>query len=141
MKFAAKRTWPDKSPTWEHHAEADDAQSFALEFATIEQLAVDTEFVVMARGTEVSEPFFFRVAGTAPYRLEPAQRRTGSATAVAEGAVEDTGQGNDVGQGDERPVTLPSMGPAISMLFYMGKVLFIATAAIALIALVIEYFR
>ena len=36
MKFAAKRTWPEKASSWEHEGDADSAQGFALEFATSE---------------------------------------------------------------------------------------------------------
>ncbi|MTW22921.1 hypothetical protein [Allochromatium palmeri] len=139
MKFAAKRTWPDKAPTWEHQDDADDASSFALEFATLEQLAVDTEFVVMCKEGSGQEVQFFRVAATAPYRLEPAESRTATAASApadsASPAVETAEEDESAAAG------LPNLSPVISMIFYMGKVAFIATAGIALMAFVIGYFR
>jgi hypothetical protein len=45
------------------------------------------------------------------------------------------------GEDDSEPVGLPNLSPVISMLFYMGKVAFIATAGIALMALIITYLR
>lgn len=136
MKFAAKRTWPDKATTWEHQGEADDAESFASEFATLEQLAADTEFVVMCKDGDGQGVRFFRVAATAPYRLEPAEAR--AATTADAGA---TGQTPEGGEDESEPVGLPNLSPVISMLFYMGKVAFIATAGIALMALIITYLR
>ena len=136
MKFAAKRTWPDKATTWEHEGEAKGAESFASEFATLEQLAVDTEFVVMCKDGDGQGVRFFRVAATAPYRLEPAEART-STTADAGSA----GQEPEGGEDDSEPVGLPNLSPVISMLFYMGKVAFLATAGIPLMALIITYLR
>lgn len=139
MKFAAKRIWPDKASTWEHQGEADDAQSFASEFATLEQLAVDTEFVVMGRDGDGQEVRFFRIAATTPYRLEPAEARTGTAAGSP-----DAGSASPQPEGSEdesEPVGLPNLSPVISMLFYMGKVAVIATAGIALMAVLITQLK
>ena len=138
MKFAAKRTWPDKAPTWEHQDDADDARSFALEFATLEQLAVDTEFVVMCKEGDGQEVQFFRVAAAAPYRLESAEPRTAAGASVPV----DSASPAEIPVDDESAVAgLPNLSPVISMIFYMGKVAFIATAGIALMAVVIGYLR
>ncbi|MGQ9659665.1 MAG: hypothetical protein ACUVT0_06135 [Thermochromatium sp.] len=138
MKFAAKKTWPDKATTWEHQGEAGDVQSFALEFAILEQLTTDTEFVVMRKDGDSQEAWFFRVAETAPYRLEPAGARTGGSGSRT--PAENSGA---TGEGDEEsaPVGMPSLRPFISMLFYMGKVAFIAIAGVALMAVVITQIR
>lgn len=139
MKFAAKRTWPDKATTWEHQGEADDAESFAWEFATLEQLAIDTEFVVMCKEGDGQPALFFRVVAAAPYRLEPAKARTATGAAT----TPDAGSSPDqVGSEDEdAPVGLPNLSPVISMILYMGKVAFIATAGIALMAVVITQLK
>ncbi|ADC63490.1 hypothetical protein Alvin_2580 [Allochromatium vinosum DSM 180] len=133
VKFAAKRTWPDKATTWEHQGEADDVESFASEFATLEQLAVGAEFVVMCKDEDEQGVRFFRVAATAPCRLEPAEARTASTA--------DAGSEPAAGEDESEPVGLPNLSPVISMIFYMGKVAFIATAGIALMALIITYLR
>ncbi|BCU07860.1 hypothetical protein [Allochromatium tepidum] len=139
MKFAAKRTWPEKATTWEHEGEADGAESFASEFATLEQLAVDTEFVVMCKEGDAQQALFFRVSDTAPYRLEPAKARTATgATAAPEAA---SGPGPSAAEDESEPVGLPNLSPVISMIFYMGKVAFIATAGIALMAVVISQLK
>jgi len=135
VKFAAKRTWPDKATTWEHQGEADDVESFASEFTTLEQLAVGTEFVVMCKDGDEGVRFF-RVAATAPCRLEPAEARTASTADAGSTGVEPA-----AGEDESEPVGLPNLSPVISMLFYMGKVAFIATAGIAFMALIITYLR
>lgn len=137
MKFAAKRTWPDKAATWEHQDEADDAQSFASEFATLEQLAVDTEFVVMCKEGGDQEARFFRVVATAPYRLEPAESRSGSAAAGSPKVAEPDHDADD----EAAPVGLPNLSPVISMIKYMGTVAVIATAGIAVMAVAITYLK
>ena len=139
MKFAAKRTWPDKATTWEHEGEAKGAESFASEFATLEQLAVDTEFVVMCKEGDAQPPLFFRVAATAPYRLEPAKARTATGATSAPEAGSSPEPSTD--EDESEPVGLPNLSPVISMIFYMGKVAFIATAGIALMAVGISFLR
>jgi hypothetical protein len=139
VKFAAKRTWPDKASTWEHQGEADDAESFASEFATLEQPAVDTEFVVMCKDGDGQGVRFFRVAATAPYRLEPTEARTATTAGTPEAGS--TSPAPESSEDESEPVGLPNLSPVISMLFYMGKVAFIATAGIALMALIISYLR
>ncbi len=144
MKFAAKRTWPDKAPTWEHQSEADDIESFALEFALLEQLAVESEFAVMQKdGAQTVR--FFRVAATDPYRLEPAASRQGQQTSVLA-----TGGGASEISGSPKPQTadsaesqppVPTLGAAISTMFYMGKVFIIATTIIAVLGIVITSIR
>ena len=52
-----------------------------------------------------------------------------------------TGADPEGGEDESEPVGLPNLSPVISMLFYMGKVAFIATAGIALMALIITYLR
>ncbi|QIK38723.1 hypothetical protein GWK36_12865 [Caldichromatium japonicum] len=144
MKFAAKRTWPEKAPTWEHQAEAEDAESFALEFSMLEQLAVDTEFAVMQRegGQGVR---FFRVVATDPYRLQPTASRQGtpagfSAATTSAPDVSDS-LSTETSSAADAPPTVSGLGAAISTIFYMGKVFVIATAIIAVLGIIITFIR
>ncbi|MBK1719692.1 hypothetical protein [Thiocystis violacea] len=143
MKFAAKRTWPEKSSSWEHQGDADAVEAFASEFAKIERLAVDTEFVVMGKDGDDQNIRFFRVASTAPYALVPAESRTGGAMASPAPERTDTSSAaeSDPPETDGDPVALPSIQPVISMVFYMGKVAVIATVGIALMAVFISLLK
>lgn len=134
VKYAAKRTWPEKSAAWEHQGEAETAQAFAVEFATIEQLGVDVEFLVMAREGD-GEIQFFRVAGTAPFQILPAEPRTGGAPVPA------AAMQTDVADDGPDPMPMPSMSPVISMLTYMAKVAFMAVVAIAVLGFAMKYIR
>ncbi len=143
MKFAAKRTWPDKSSSWEHQDDADNVEAFATDFASIEQLAIESEFVVMAREGADPAAQFFRVAAIAPYQLVRVERpRTATAQATpienSPSAEPEEGAGVDT---PSEPVGMPSLSPVISMLFYMGKVGLIATLFIALMAVVLGYVK
>ncbi|TCT20712.1 hypothetical protein [Thiobaca trueperi] len=131
VKYAAKRTWPEKSAVWEHQGEAETAQAFAVEFATIEQLGVDVEFLVMERegGGEIQ---FFRVAGTSPFRVLPAESRAGGVVAPAATAVDES---------EPEPIAMPSMSPVISMLTYMARVAFMAILVIAVLGFAMKYIR
>ena len=44
MKYSARRTWPEKSKTWEYLGEAESLPDFALAFATDKKLEVGAEF-------------------------------------------------------------------------------------------------
>lgn len=133
MKFAAKRTWPEKASSWEHEGEADSIEAFATEFASIEQLAVDSEMVVMTKEGGPSSQFF-KVTGTSPYTLGPADQRSAAAPAASTAeSVEETSE--------VEPVGMPSLSPVISMLFYMGKVAVTATLVIAAMAVGITYLK
>ncbi|MBK1725224.1 hypothetical protein [Thiocystis violacea] len=135
MKFAAKRTWPEKVSSWEHEGEAETIDAFAMEFATIEQLAADSEFVVMAKEGGAPSTQFFKVTGVAPYTLGSAEPRSASSAASApEVAADDP-------EMEAQPVAMPNLSPVISMFFYMGKVAVIATLGIALMAVVITYLK
>ena len=137
MKYAAKKTWPEKSPSWEHEGDADNVDAFAKEFATIEQLGLDAEFVVMSKDGAEQGVRFFRVAGASPYELAPAGPRVGGEPATPQ--AEPPAATDD--ESLSEPVALPSLGPVISMIGYMGKVAIIATLGIAAMAVVISYLR
>ncbi len=138
MKFAAKRTWPEKSPSWEHEGDAENAEAFASEFATIEQLAVDTEFVVMTKGGDGQGTRFFRITGNSPYSFVPAEPRasTAASQATSVGLAEPASA-----EADEEQVGMPNLRPVISMLFYMGKVAAIAMGSILVVAVAGHYLR
>lgn len=132
VKYAAKRTWPEKSAAWEHQGEAETAQAFAVEFATIEQLGVDVEFLVMAREGD-GEIQFFRVVSTSPCQILPAEPRTGGAAAPAAAQI-------DAADDAPAPIAI-SLSPVISMMTYMGKVAVMAIVVIGVLAFVMKYIR
>ena len=128
MKYAAKRTWPEKSQAWEHQGDSVSIDAFASEFAVVEQLPVDTEFVVMEKEGDSPTLRFFRVQSAAPCRLTSVEPRGNGSVSEPAGTVDHV-------TGEAETVALPSIRPFISMIFYMGKVGLIATAGIAVLAL------
>jgi hypothetical protein len=137
VKYAAKKTWPEKSPSWEHQGDADNVDAFAKEFATIEQLGLDAEFVVMTKDGGDQGIRFFRVASVSPYQFAPAGPHSGSDSTSGAAAPADA----DGEEAPSEPEGLPSLSPVISMIFYMGKVGLIAALAIAAMAGVMSYVR
>ncbi|AFL73946.1 hypothetical protein [Thiocystis violascens] len=140
MKYAAKRTWPEKQKSWEFLDEADTPEAFALEFAARRKLDLETEFVIMEKEGDDAEIQFFRVTGCAPYQVGAAEPR--AAGDASDSASKDAGatthaQGDD----DSESVGAPNLSPVISMLLYMAKVGFIATASIAAMGFIIKYLR
>ncbi len=79
MKYAARRTWPTKSNTWEHHGEGDNIGAFAVEFAAKRRLPVDSEFIVIEQAGPDSDIQFFKVTGLSPYQVTTAEPRIESA--------------------------------------------------------------
>ncbi|MBN2885962.1 MAG: hypothetical protein JXM75_04545 [Chromatiaceae bacterium] len=128
MNYAAKRTWPERSAAWEHQGEAETPDAFALEFAAVEQLSVDAEFVVFNR--ESGESRYFRVTGRDPYRIDPAEPRSPNNSGHAEAA----------GTADQE-VFVPDIKPFISTVSYMGKVAVLAVVAIAAMGFGLKYLR
>ncbi len=80
MKYTARRTWPEKSKSWEYLGESESLEEFALAFATDKALTVDTEFVVIEKAGAESEIEFFKVTRTSPYGLVTASPRVESET-------------------------------------------------------------
>lgn len=113
MKYAAKRTWPEKSAAWEHEGEAESMPSFAAEFASVERLGLDVEFVVMEREGEAGEIQFFRVSSTAPCQVVVAEPKAAD-TPVAALPEHNEAAANRM--------PAPDLSPVMSMLFFMGKV-------------------
>lgn len=140
VKYAAKITWPEKSSTWQHQGDAGSAPEFAIEFATLEQLGMDTEFVVMEKEGGNPEIHFFRVVGCAPYRVAAAESRAGSAqpSEAAPRAASAAAPESDAEEGDAG-VTF-GLGPVISLIIYMAKVAVVAIASIAILALLRKMF-
>lgn len=68
VRYAAKRTWPEQSKTWEYEGEAASLEDFALQFATNARLAAGNRFVVIEKGGDATLEFF-TVAANSPYRL------------------------------------------------------------------------
>ncbi len=80
MKYTARRTWPEKSKSWEYLGESESLEEFALAYATDKALEVDTEFVVIEKAGAESEIEFFKVTRTSPYGLVTAAPRVESET-------------------------------------------------------------
>ena len=87
MRYAARRTWPEKSHAWEFLGEAQDMEDFALTFAIDKQLEEETEFVVIEKAGAESEIEFFKVSRTDPYALITAEPRVESASNPAPARV------------------------------------------------------
>lgn len=135
VKYAAKKTWPEKSAAWEHQGEAETMQAFAAEFASVERLGLDTEFVVMEREGDSGDIQFFRVSNTSPCQIVPAEPKAGDAAKST--AASQTEAADDAPE----PMAMPSMSPVISMLTYMAKVAFMAVVAIAVLGFAMKYIR
>lgn len=136
VKYAAKITWPEKSSSWQHQGDAGSAQEFAVEFAKLEQLGMETEFVVMEKEGGNSEIHFFRVVGCSPYRVAAAESRAGG-TRSSDAAPLAAGPATPAPSSEEEdPGVSFGLGPVISLIIYMAKVAVVAIASIALLALV-----
>lgn len=88
MRYAARRTWPEKVKAWEYLGEAEDMEDLALTFAIDKQLEEDTEFVVIEKAGAESEIEFFKVSRTDPYALITAEPRVGNASNPAPARAE-----------------------------------------------------
>jgi hypothetical protein len=80
MRYAARRTWPEKIKAWEYVSEAEDMEDFALMFAKDKQLEANTEFVVIEKAGAESDIEFFKVSRTEPYALIAAEPRVEAAS-------------------------------------------------------------
>jgi hypothetical protein len=146
VKYAAKRTWPDKPKSWEAKGEAETAEAFALGFAADQGLGLGTELVVIEREGEDAEIQFFKIANTAPYQLSQAEPRAGAGGAVREASPSaaaptesaDEGQDQDA---DEAAAPLDSLRPFKTMVLYMAKVALIAFGAIYALGYLFRYLR
>ena len=121
MRFAAKRTWPDRPTAWEQQGEAESLESFALAFAANQGLGLGTEFMVLDKDSDDATIESFRVTDIDPYTLgAPGAHHEGqTSTAV----------------GDTQP---PFVASAASFMFYMIK---IAVIAFAIIGTLMYLFR
>ncbi|MCG6896680.1 MAG: hypothetical protein LJE60_06180 [Thiocapsa sp.] len=142
MKYAVKRTWPDKPKSWELQGEAASAEAFALDFATSQGLGMGTELVVIEKEGDDSEIQFFKVANASPYQLVPAEPRAGGPAPPAAqdpAALPSTPSSADVPEVGS--LAVPSVRPFVSMIFYMVKVGVIAMAIIYGLAMLFRYIR
>lgn len=83
MKFAIKRTWPDKPKTWERQGEGESLEAFALAFASDAGLGVGTELMVVQKDSDDPAVELYRVVSTEPYALGPPQAHGAGAVAAA----------------------------------------------------------
>jgi hypothetical protein len=132
MKFAAKRTWPERPKSWEYQGEAETPEACALEFASSRYLALDTELVVMDRQGEDAEIQFFRVTGTDPYRVvmaDPSDRQEPPATPSQEPTEQ------------QEAAEFIGLRPIMSSLWFVVKVGFIAVAIVGGLGMLLRHFR
>jgi hypothetical protein len=148
VKYAAKRTWPDKPKSWEAKGEAETAEAFALGFAADQGLGLGTELVVIEREGEDAEIQFFKIANTSPYQLAQAEPRAGpgsgeTAREAPSSAAAPTASADEAEEQDARAVAAPldSLRPFKTMVFYMGKVALIAFGAIFALGYLFRYLR
>jgi hypothetical protein len=147
VKYAAKRTWPDKPKSWEAKGEAETAEAFALEFAADQGLGLGTELVVIEREGEDAEIQFFKIANTAPYQLAHAEPRAGGAggTPPQDPPREPSPAppGGEPGGANTEVAAAPldSLRPFKTMILYMVKVAVIAFAVIYALGYLFKYLR
>jgi hypothetical protein len=126
MKYSARRTWPEKSKTWEYLGEAESLQDFALAFATDKKLDVGDEFVVIEKAGAESEIEFFKVTRASPYGLATADPRVDSEDRKSN-------DGGDDNYGGVEAIASAWRGVIANILFFMkvgGVALAIFLAAI-----------
>jgi hypothetical protein len=147
VKYAAKRTWPEKPKAWEFKGEAESAADFALDFASTQDLRLGTEIVVIERESDEADIQFFKVSSTSPYQIAAADPRPS-------GEIADSGQAQAASPAagasstsipatptEAETAVMPSMRPFSSMIFYMLKIGFIATAIIFALGMLLKYLR
>ncbi|RKT45683.1 hypothetical protein [Thiocapsa rosea] len=146
MKYAAKRTWPDKPKSWEAKGEAETPEAFALEFAADQGLGLGTEIVVIEREGEDAEIQFFKIANTSPYQLVQAEPRAGAGGAPRQDAMPEASSTVSSGASDDASAEvaatpLDNLRPFKTMILYMIKVAVIAFAAIYAVGYLFRYLR
>jgi hypothetical protein len=143
VKYAAKRTWPDKPKSWESKGEAESAEAFALAFAEEHGLGLGTELVVTELGSEDPDLQFFRVASTAPYEVAQGEMRgAGSPSSPSSPSPATQPAASESDDSEARPtMTMEHLRPFKSMIFYMLKVAFIAGAVIYALGMLFRYLR
>ncbi|WP_296704822.1 hypothetical protein [Thiocapsa sp. UBA6158] len=146
MKYAAKRTWPDKPKSWEAKGEAETAEAFALGFAADQGLGLGTELVVIEREGEDAEIQFFKIANTSPYQLVQAEPRAGAGGAPRQDATPEpssTGSGvaGEEGSAEVAATPMGNLRPFKTMILYMIKVALVAFGAIYALGYLFRYLR
>lgn len=122
MRYAAKRTWPDRPKAWEQHGEADHIEAFALAFASNHGLGVGTEFEVLDKDSDDAALIPFRVTCTIPYTLGPVEPHTEKKVPTIASA----------------PIPAALASTAFSFGFYMAKVALIIMAVMAVLFYIIK---
>jgi hypothetical protein len=146
VKYAAKRTWPDKPKSWEAKGEAETAEAFALEFAADQGLGLGTELVVIEREGEDAEIQFFKIANTSPYQLVQAEPRAGGGGTPTQDTPREPSSapsGGDAEDGNAELAATPldNLRPFKTMILYMIKVALVAFAAIYALGYLFRYLR
>lgn len=131
MRYAAKRTWPDRPKTWEHHGEGNTVAEFALAFAAERGLGIGTEFEVLDKDSDDAGLVSFRVTATAPYALSPTGVQEPDQSAVHQSAHP---TGNE-------PAPPPFASAALGFLMFMAKTTGGILALVGGIMLILKYFN
>ena len=138
MRYAAKRTWPDRPKAWEHQGEADNLEDFALAFAADRGLGEGSEFIVLDKDSEDATLESFRVNSTDPYTLGSADARTAQ---PATGSRPDawSGTAQDMATDSETPP--PFVNSAASFMFYMVKIAVLALVVLGTLFYLLKQFN
>lgn len=142
MRYAAKRSWPDKPKSWEAKGEAETAEAFALDFAADKGLGLGTELVVMEMEGDDAEIQFFKVSNTSPYQMRQAEPRAASPAAPREESPGEMSPTDTIAESqDAAAAPLPDLRPFRTMVLYMLKVALVAFAAIYALGILFRYLR
>lgn len=138
MRYAAKRTSPDRPKTWEQHGEAESLEAFALAFAADRGLGMGTEFEVIDKDSDDATLVGFRITGTDPLTLgNPGTREV---EPVADRAADrTTDQTAEQHSGQAPPPAF--VGSALGFFLYMAKVAVLILGGVAGLMFVLKYFN
>jgi hypothetical protein len=140
MRFAAKRTWPDRPKAWEHQGEAESLEAFALAFATERGLGVGTEFVVLGKDSDDADLESFRVTAVDPHTLGPVGAHPEGESAPGRPAAW-VPEGQAAVTEYEAPSEPPLAGAAFSFMSYMVKVVLIILGVSATLMFLMKHFN
>jgi hypothetical protein len=139
MRYAAKRTWPDRPKAWEQQGEGETLEAFALTFATDRGLGVGTEFVVLDKDSDDATLESFRVTGADPYTLGPTGPRPEGQAAASSPHGPWSPEALAAAAANTEPPPAFS-GAAMSFMFYMIKVAVIAVGVLGTLFYLIKHF-
>ena len=141
MRYAAKRTWPDRPKAWEQQGEAEGLEAFALAFAEERGLGVGTEFVVLDKDSDDANLESFRVSGADPYTLGPVGARPEGQGTTPERSDPLSPEGQWASTDYDSPPPPPLAGAAFSFGSYMIKVVVVILAVVGTLMFLMRHFN